>query len=92
MKTLHQRLQSRISKRRNFIRAEEETLNTLKTQRIVCRKLLADLSLEDSFGLSGLNEEIYTLRNELKGLADDQRLDKQLKNLITYHESLGLAV
>lgn len=83
MKTIEQRLQSRISKRRNFIRTIEQDVAMLKSR----RKAIRDLDL-------GFDSVVYSLSNDIFGgkvlirqLADDQRLDKRLKVLVGEIES-----
>lgn len=86
MKTIQQRLQSRISRRRNFIRYEEEVLATMKQQRRNVR------NCSDLFGVKfptdDLIEKINGVRDELKGLADDQRLDKRIKQVLSEQDSI----
>lgn len=86
MKTLHQRLQSRISRRRNFIRREEDVLAALKQQRRNIRLAASLMGIE--IDMDGINEEIDDLRGELRMLSDDQRLDKKLKSVITEQDTL----
>lgn len=80
MKTIQQRLQSRISLRRNSIRAVESSIQSLRQQRTFVRKMLDG---ESNDFLDGLSEELYMQRELVKALADDQKLDKALKNLVT---------
>ena len=80
MKTITQRLQSRISKRRNVIRQVEQDVAVLKTQ----RHMIRELNLGD-YGYSvvaNLNETLRDAREFVKNLADDQKLDKRLKNIV----------
>jgi translation initiation factor 2 alpha subunit (eIF-2alpha) len=78
MKTIDQRLQSRISKRRNFIRFMEEDVAYKKASRHAIR----GLELDFDHVIHSLNEKIHEERKTLKQLADDQKLDKQLKNIM----------
>lgn len=81
MKTIDQRLQSRISKRRNFIRFMEEDVAYKKASRHAIRGL--DLDFDHiPHVIHSLNEKIHEGRKTLKQLADDQKLDKQLKNIM----------
>lgn len=80
MKTITQRLQSRISKRRNAIRCIEEDVAILKIQRHATREL--DLGDFGANIIANLNETLRDAREFVKNLADDQKLDKRLKNIV----------
>lgn len=75
MKSIHSRLQSRLSLRRNFIRLVEEDVAVL----VAARRGLRDMGYD-------IGEHIYqsisNCRATIKSLADDQRLDKELKNIV----------
>lgn len=84
MKTIPQRLQSRISKRRNLIRHVENDVAVMKTQRHTIRSL--DIG-PDAYGImSELGFGISNGRKLVSELADDQKLDKQLSFILTRQE------
>lgn len=80
MKTIQQRLQSRISKRRNAIRFIEEDIATAKATRAIAVGLAS--IFDSDVNITELNHEIYTNRQIVKAMADDQRLDKRIKQVI----------
>ena len=77
-KTIEQRLQSRISRRRNFIRFMEDSVAGDKASRLVIKEL--DLGFEHV--ADSLSKKIAESKRLISGLADDQRLDKALKNMV----------
>lgn len=81
MKTIPQRLQSRISKRRNLIRHVENDVAVMKTQRHTIRSL--DIGPEAYGILCDLGFGISDGRKLVSELADDQKLDKQLSGMLT---------
>lgn len=83
-KTIQQRLQSRIAKRRNLIRAVEEEVAMVSQQRRFMRE---DGALRDDPGYVFISNEAFEGRKFIKGLAADQKLDKQLSNLVTLTNS-----
>ena len=80
MKTIQQRLQSRISRRSTAIRHVEADVALLKRQRQTARDL--DMGFLTDGTVENINDTLYDARILIKGLADDQRLDKQLKNVL----------
>lgn len=76
-KTIQQRLQSRIAKRRNFIRFMEEDMAGNKSSRTFIREL-------DGFShvVTSLTEKIAEQRVALKTLAEDQKLDKAIGRIV----------
>lgn len=83
MKTIQQRLQSRISKRRNFIRFVEEDIRELKAVRKGAYLLSELFGYEyDSEQRIHIDETIYKQRQIANRLAEDQKLDKRLKGIV----------
>lgn len=80
MKTIQQRLQSRISKRRNAIRKVESDVSLLVSEGRAMRALDYD---RDDYGYIGVVESIREGKHLIRHLADDQKLDKRIKNVIT---------
>ena len=81
-KTIEQRLQSRLSKRRNAIRRVEYDIEELQLKRALVRACTRMYDYFPNFlGCSEveLNHKIKNLRDIAKDMADDQRLDKTLK-------------
>lgn len=72
MKTIHQRLQSRISHRRNAIRVVETDVAIMSRRR--------SEFLEAGFDMT---ETFHGARRLIRELAADQKLDKQLANVLT---------
>jgi hypothetical protein len=68
LKTIQQRLQSRISSRRNFIRQVEADVVTTK---FYFRNSVGEKRHE-------LRQEVAAMKANVRMLADDQRLDKTL--------------
>ena len=81
MKSIHSRLQSRLSLRRNFIHQVEEDVAMLVNTR---RHLRAAFDMEGDADI--LRDQINYHRATIKALAEDQRLDKQLKNIVVSDE------
>ena len=80
MKSIHSRLQSRLSLRRNFIHQVEEDVALLVNTRRLLRVAF------DMEGEAIFRDQINYHRATIKALADDQRLDKQLKNIVVADE------
>lgn len=90
MKTLQQRLQSRISLRRNHIRMLEDSLAEVKAER---QRLYAKLDLApmqtDEFDAT-LENVLFLRQVErdgrevIKTVAQDQKLDKELHHLVQF--------
>lgn len=78
--SIQSRLQSRISKRRNTIRMIEEDVFELKNTRKVLDSIGYD---RDEEPLMSVREGIFQGRKLVNELAEDQRLDKALKNIVT---------
>lgn len=79
MKTIHQRLQSRISKRRNFIHHCEVEVAIIKAR----RQAIADIDLGFEEIVDNLSDQLGQARGIVRELAGDQKLDKQLLNTLT---------
>jgi hypothetical protein len=78
MKTIQQRLQSRIAKRRNFIRFVEDDMAGNKESRAAVRAL--DLGFDHV--CDSLTVKIAEQRRTIKILAEDQKLDKALSRIV----------
>jgi hypothetical protein len=78
MKTIQQRLQSRISKRRNFIRFVEENVADDKASRHAIRVL----DLDFDHVCESLSENIINGKKIIREAAADQKLDKQLAGIV----------
>lgn len=82
---IHSRLQSRISKRRNLIRQVETDVAVLKVRRREVAQI-ADSFSNGQEVLHAFNENLRDARRFVNELADDQRLDKRLKNMIVAND------
>lgn len=77
MKTLHQRLQSRISLRRNLIRSMEAEITGLRD----IRRITDNLDL--------MTDELCYMRNTKNLVVNDQKLDKELLALVLEKERMA---
>lgn len=79
MKSIQQRLQSRISRRRNAIRAVEQDVSVMVTRKRAMREMGFT---RDNEVMYIVNETITEARGIVKVMANDQRLDKQLASVV----------
>lgn len=82
MKTIQQRLQSRISRRRNVIRECEEEVSMLVQQRRWLREEGTGEEGADVRDFRYLNAEVREAKQFIASMADNQKLDKQLAGIV----------
>lgn len=100
MKSIQQRLQSRISLRRNHIRMLEDSLAEVKAERTRLNNSLSYSSIlktdveyaETLEQWMFLNEVVRDARKLIQAVGKDQKLDKDLHTLICRDMWLGLYV
>jgi tRNA uridine 5-carbamoylmethylation protein Kti12 len=94
MKTIMQRLQSRVSLRRNNIRALEESVTDIKTRMAQLNRTIQEATDPDEFEAGveeymSLRQLSKQMRQVIQVVAKDQKLDKDLMNMMLYADNLS---